>query len=96
MTITIKIASSSLCVCSQTKRFVSQHQAEAALGDAEGPCRKYLSLWMFCRIERLRPDLTESSPQFFTSRDLYGLSCLVSEDTLLEAFMVIKMSLAPN
>lgn len=39
MTITIKIASFSLCACSQTKRSVSQHQAEAALGDhAKNTC----------------------------------------------------------
>lgn len=59
MTRTIKIASSSLCVCSWTKYFVSR-QAEAALCDSErvkcwdrtGNTCPYI-IWMFCTIEYL-------------------------------------------
>ena len=63
MTITIKIASSSLYICSWTKYFVSQCQVEAALCDSErvkcwghaGNIYTYI-IWMICTIEYLRPD----------------------------------------
>ena len=63
MTITIKIASSSLCVCSWTKYYVSRCQVEAALCDSErvkrwgqaGNIYTYI-IRMICTIEYLRPD----------------------------------------
>ena len=63
MTITIKITSSSLCICSWTKYLVSQCQVEAALCDSEkvkywshaGSVYTYI-IWMICTIEYLRAD----------------------------------------